>query len=230
MWMSYAEASLSEATDLETTIDRLKGEIGILCWDLVLQGNRIGAEDDAEWRANRIVQFEKSTEAIYKYMEKKLSLEDLIHVLVEQDTEHYVKIDHLPYYLVKKFKLKDPDVESEESIVEYVGEALEYWDEHRSLKSFMKDGVKYFPMYVLKNKITPCELSRIWCHLSEERQSELESYLPCWTHYNRSHEEHIDGPPPSIRDCGTCKRVGEPEGFEQFKFFKKKMPRTECDC
>lgn len=204
MWMCYAESSLPKAVDLESSIERLAGELEILSHDLILEGNRHDAIGDWKWRENRIIEFQKSRDAISKYKEKKMSLEDLMHVLSDQNTKNYMEIKHLPYYIVKKFKLYDPEIESEEKIVENVGEILEYLDRHHSLRHFMKDGVKYFPMYILKTRVSPSDLSIIWNYLSEEKQSELESYLPCYSHRSESGVDWMDSPPPAKRNCHKC--------------------------
>lgn len=38
--------------------------------------------------------------------------------------------------------------------------------------------------------------------------SEVRSYRACREHYNRPwHRDHIDGPPPPIRDCVECREA-----------------------
>lgn len=112
-----------------------------------------------------------------------------------------------------------------ENIVEQVGMILEKLDNGEYLKP---DDIKYIPLNVLKVKMSPLQLERHFSLLSEQKRKKLQLYLPCHEHYNRSDDDHIDGPPPPIRNCYVCMKLSN---FKQFEFCKKKkMSRTECDC
>lgn len=98
-----------------------------------------------------------------------------------------------------------------EDIVEKVGETLKYLDtvHIESLKdeAIDPDIGKYLPLYVLKTKVSPQKLKKLWPFLSTNKRRKLEKYLPCMKHYNTPDmEEHIDGPPPSKLNCYECKK------------------------
>ena len=61
----------------------------------------------------------------------------------------------------------------------------------------------------LKYHISNQELERIWARLPDtyRKNEEIIELLPCYEHYNLpSSRTHIDGPPPSKKNCGGCKQ------------------------
>lgn len=74
------------------------------------------------------------------------------------------------------------------------------------------DDIEYLPKSHILNRFSPTELERVWDHLRPEirRDPRVQEKLPCHQHYN-NFDDHIDGPPTSILNCGACKKVRKNE-------------------
>lgn len=121
MWLAYEETRWPKALDLESTILRLEKTIAATYREFVLDGNRPEADMDQDYRQQRYQEFHIATEAVENYQSRRITLEDLIGILVQVKMQYYITIDYLPYYVVRKFNLDgmgyedDSDEEEEET-------------------------------------------------------------------------------------------------------------------
>lgn len=79
-------------------------------------------------------------------------------------------------------------------------------DPSKSVWDLTKEDFEYIPKLILL-KYWGREINYIWdrlpTHLRED--SEVISYQVCREHWNTPEmRDHIDGPPPLIKDCHTC--------------------------
>lgn len=114
MWMMYEESNWPKAADLESTILRLEKTIDASYREFILNGNRPNGEMNYEDRKNRLKEFYKAMEAVENYRMKTIPLEDLINVLVQVKMQCYLTINHLPYYIVRRFNLDGMGFDNED--------------------------------------------------------------------------------------------------------------------
>lgn len=108
MWMSYEETRWPKAVDCKSTIERLEKNLDACYREFVLDGNRPEydrEEVDENYRRKRYQEFDIALEAVENYHRNRITLEKLVDVLVQVKMQGYLVIDHLPYYIVRKFDL-----------------------------------------------------------------------------------------------------------------------------
>ncbi|KAI4462852.1 cytochrome p450 [Holotrichia oblita] len=103
-------------------------------------------------------------------------------------------------------------------IVEKIVAILEYIYNRRKPNEEKLDLalVAYIPVGFWKREeiIQPEELEIWWPYISSSKQSELEQWLPCWSHHNQPwQEEHVDGYPPSKRMCYYCAKTNVQKSY-----------------
>jgi hypothetical protein len=62
----------------------------------------------------------------------------------------------------------------------------------------------------LKEHISSERVNQIWDWLPEtyRKREDILELLPCYEHYNLpSSRTHIDGPAPSKKNCGACRKI-----------------------
>lgn len=70
------------------------------------------------------------------------------------------------------------------------------------------DQLKYIPKIILLRQFYNY-IDYLWDRLPDHIKADLEiqQYRRCLKHYNLpSHQTHIDGPPPLIKNCSECQR------------------------
>lgn len=81
--------------------------------------------------------------------------------------------------------------------------ATEYLDCNDLRKIPVKDIdpiVKELPMYILEK--VPCDILRkLWCFISDDKQTQLIEHLPCWNHYKSETNENSQHEKINCKDC-----------------------------
>ncbi|KYN29100.1 hypothetical protein ALC57_01463 [Trachymyrmex cornetzi] len=76
------------------------------------------------------------------------------------------------------------------------------------LHSLTSKELEYIPKIVLLRQFEYC-IDLLWDRLPEHirADSEVQRYRRCLKHYNLpTHQTHIDGPTPLIKNCSECRR------------------------
>lgn len=80
-----------------------------------------------------------------------------------------------------------------------------------TLHSATAEELEYVPKILLLRDYAD-EVGIIWDRLPAHIKAdpEVQSYRRCLKHYNLpTQRDHIDGPPPMIRECSECIRLGK---------------------
>lgn len=75
------------------------------------------------------------------------------------------------------------------------------------LSGFSVEDLQYFPLQYLINCADRFDLLNVWMYLPNSYRmcEHLQLKLPCYKHHNLpTQREHVDGPPPSIKNCSGC--------------------------
>lgn len=89
-------------------------------------------------------------------------------------------------------------------VIERIGAALSLLESvNGNIEHLSIEDLQYIPMYILKKKIRPTSLEKIWPFLPMYKRFQLRLYLPCRKHTSTSADEN-DGSPPLKKHCTYC--------------------------